>query len=318
MDAKMLIKRAKQQIKILENYYIPRKTKVGSVYAFLEKIIEFEYEHIEILDSTLQSVFDVLCKDLVRQAENLAKTIQASNYEDVDLDEAKNLLFLVIGVENYLSAIARLPWEIGRKVSFREKMNIRSIFRKKLHSLYDPLRKIPVRGTKVKVIITGSLAAGASDWKMIAGGFIPKPSDYGLPKEYRKATKSIYRKLDEDLNVPVKLKPKMADVDILIMSEVIYYSLDPVFKQKTWLYKLGEKYQTGVGASPILDKLHQGLLNTKIGGISGRWVNYVVIKDEESYERYMQSRRNFIKGLEKQIGKKIKIRDAMILDEVIR
>lgn len=310
MDADWLIRKCKEHLRILDNYYIPEKERLEKVQGFLEQVIGFEYRQIKILDSELESVFDVLCKDIVRQSSDFISS------GTKNLGDAKNLLYLILSIESYLSGIEKLPWKIGRKLSFLEKIRIRRIFRKKLHRAAAQLR--PVRGTRARIELTGSLARGYSDWKLINGGDIPKPSDYNIPREFRKASKSVYRKLDEQLNLPRQLKPLMSDVDFLIMNEVIFDSINPNYSYKGWSFKLGEKYQTGVGASIIMEKLHQSLINAKIGGIKGRWVNYVVIRDEAGYRRYQEERLRQVQELEQKTGKKIEITDVLILDEIIR
>jgi hypothetical protein len=311
MDIKGLIKRCKEHMRILDNYYIPEEERLKNLYIFLEEVIAFEYQQIEILDNSLQSVFDVLCKDLIRQSKLFI------NSRSQNIEDGKKLLTLIISVESYLADIDKKPWILGRKLSWGEKSNIKRIFLRKLHDSYDAKNNRSVRGTKVTVILSGSLAKGSSDWKLINGGAIPKPSDYDIPREYRKPN-SIYKKLDQELNVPYALKPKMSDVDILIISEVIFDSIDKAYSENGWSFRLGEKYPTGVGASDILTKIHQSLNNTKIGGIKGRWVNYAVLRDKDDYNYYLEQRLKAINKLEVRIGKKIKIQDILILDQVIK
>lgn len=305
-----IIKEAKQYLRLLDNYYINEDIKKERIVGFFQEVIKYEFQHIKILDASLQSIFDKLCQDIIRIA-----TIFI-NSKEKDLNEARNLLMLIVSVENYLSDIEKLPWQIGRKISFFEKLKIRSIFRKKLHDGYDEKTKRSVRGTRVFVKLTGSLAKGYSDWKLINGGKIPKPTDYNIPREYRKS-KSIYSKLDEDLNIPQKLKPLMSDVDILVINEVIFDSLNMIFAHKDWSFRLGEKYMQGVGDSPILGKIHQALLGIKIGGIRNRWINYIILRDEEGYAKYTASRNEAVQALENKIGKKVAVEDVLILDETI-
>ena len=304
MDIRNLIRLTREHLRILENYYIPQEERVSKVQQFLDTVIEFEYGQEIELEREHEEVFFTLCEDIVRQAQDFQGVVRPT------LSEAKRLLRLILSIERYLSDIERLPWILGRKVTGREKRNIRNIFRRVLHLAYDPNSRRAVRGTKVVVKITGSLATGASDWKLVNGGNVPKPVDADLPRELKKA-------IDSQLQLPQELKPLMSDVDILIVNEVIYGSILRDFARTSWSYKLGEKYPTGVGASEIIKQIHQKLLGTSIAGIRGRWANFIVLKDLSGYLKYMENRRIQITKIEKKVGKEIMIRDVLILDEIV-
>ncbi len=310
MNIKRLLKECRQYLRLLENYHPPEEVRIARVKEFLQKVVAFEYTQIKSFEASQQDVFSTLCRDIVRQSTTFLSTPKPS------INDAKNLLYLILEMEHYVEETTHQVWVIGRKVSFLEKLNIRRIFKKVLHSAYDPKSKRPVRGTKIMVKIAGSLATGASDWKAIEGN-VPKPSDYSLPREYRKATQSFYRELDPELAVPQKLKAKMSDVDILIVNEIIFISIDPFFAETTWSFRLGEKYQTGTGNSPIIQALFEKLIGAKIGGIRSRWVNFMVLRDERGYATYMRQRQREVAKLSAKIGRKISVQDVLILDEPV-
>lgn len=312
MNIENLLEECREKIRLLDNYYAPNDRRVELVCAFLQKVIAFEFDQIEILRAEEESLFTLLCQDLIQQCRHF---LDMPNKNVLD---AKILLLLILSTEQYIFDIEKLPWKIGRKVSFFEKIAIRSVFRKVLHSAYDPKAKRPVRGTRILVKISGSLAIGTSDWKLINAGKIPKPSDYDIPKEYRRKSASLYAKIDEQLLIPAQLKPYMSDVDIFIMNDVIFDSCSPDLKHTPWSFKLGEKYKTGVGGSPILEKIHQALLMVSIGGAKGRWINFVLVRDPKGYENYMINRTREVERVAKKIRKKIQIQDADILDEIIK
>lgn len=309
MDGLQLVAKAKEHLRILENYMIPENIKINKFESFLNVVISFQYEQIKILEARSESIFNLLCNDMIRQA------VLFLNDEEKDIREAKNLLNIIISIEDYILEIDKIPWSLGKKISFLERIKIKSIIKKKLHSAYDEKTGRSVRGTKILVKLTGSLARGYSDWKLINGGNIPRPADYNIPKEYRKS--QVLKKLDSELNVPLELKAKMSDVDLLIMNEVIFDSINKDYAFKPWSFKLGEKYQTGTGGSNILEKLHQSLVNIKIGGIRNRWVNYVVVRDEEGYKQYMSERFKQIKEVENRCGKEIVVNDVLIFEGII-
>jgi hypothetical protein len=307
-----VLKKCRSLLRLFDNYYVEGDTKMLRACQFFHDVIVFEFKQIEVLRAEEESIFIVLCEDIIRQCRQfLAKSGKT-------LEDARTLILIILSVEHYLYDIERLPWKIGQKLSWSEKHNIKRALRVKLHSAYDSKTNQPVRGTRAIVRLCGSLATGHSDWKLINGGEIPKPSDYNLPRQYRKASHSIYRKLDEDLALPAKLKPLMSDVDILIMNKVIFDSCDRHYLYTSWSYRLGEKYQTGLAGSKILGKIHQTLLHVKIAGIRGRWINYIVLCDEHGLTNYMRSRSEEIQRTEKKLGKKIKIQDVEILNEVIQ
>ncbi|MBW3004536.1 hypothetical protein KY310_01780 [Candidatus Woesearchaeota archaeon] len=313
MDIDELLEKCRENLRLIDNYYIPEKVKFAKLNAFLKEVIKFNYSQIKILDASLQSVFDVICKDLIKQCRVFIQN------PDKNVIDARNLLNLILSIETYLKDISRLPWKLGRKVSFFEKIRIKRILRRKLHSAYDPKNKRPVRGTHVKIVLTGSLARGYSDWKLINGGNIPAPTDYSIPAEYLTRSKTVYKQLDEKLLLPLELKKQMSDVDILIQNEVIFDSLSKEYMFKVWgSFKLGEPYPTGLGGSPILKQLHQALQGIKIGGIRGRWVNFIVVRDEKGYNRYMADRMAEIAKVEEKSGKEIDATDVVLLDEVIQ
>ncbi|MEM4263543.1 MAG: hypothetical protein QW666_01445 [Candidatus Woesearchaeota archaeon] len=313
-DVKEVIKKCKENLKIIDNYYIPYKAKIETVKNFFKEVIAFEFQHIKILDAKQESVFTILYNNIIFQCKRFIET------ENPEVLDAKSLLLLIMDVENYIEGIEKLKWKAGRKISRAEIVNLRGIFRRKLHTLYDEKKKRPVRGTRVRVEVVGSISKGFSDWKLINGGDIPrpdfKPSDYDLV--HKMLSEETLQKLDKDLNLPWELKPLMSDVDILIMNEVIFDSIDPYYKKTEWSFKLGEKYPTGAGGSRIIEKLHQSLLYAKIGGIASRWVNYIILRDEKGYANYMASRKKIIEMAEKKAGKKIELRDVLILDEIIQ
>jgi hypothetical protein len=311
MEAEDFIKRCKKCLRIIDNYHIPEDVKLKRVEEFFRQAIHFEHDQVEILDKAKQPVFDLLCNDMIRQCNEFLQS-PAKN-----IDDAKNIMNIMLTVEEYVSDVQKVPWQLGRKVSRIEKMIIRWKFRKALRESYDEKNKRTVRKTRAKIVLTGSLARGRSDWKTITGE-IPKPTDYGLPKEYRTASKTILRQIDTELNLQQELKPLMSDVDILIVNEVLYDSIHQSYSSNGWSFKLGEKYPTGVGASNILAKIHQKLENTKIGGIKGRWVNYIVVRDDKSYNRYIQERNSEVEKLRQKTGKDVDVTDVEILDEIIR
>ena len=137
-----------------------------------------------------------------------------------------------------------------------------------------------------------------------------------MPKEYRLRSKTILKKIDAELNVPRDLKPYMSDVDFVIVNEKIFNSIPRQHRFKDWSIKIGEKYSVPV--SPILSKIHQKLINTKIGGIRNRWINYILLKDEDGYRRYKESREKILKEVERKIGREFIINDILILDELIK
>ena len=315
MGIENLIKRNKKLLRLLDNYFVSNDKKILEVDLFLDQIINFQYGQIKIFNSRDESIFNSLCEDIIKQSNNLKLRIKKEKSFEI-ISKAKNLLKLFLTINRYIKEINDSPWILGKKVNRHEMSNIRGIFRRKLHSAYNNKNKELVRGTKVKILLTGSLTRGYSDWRLINGGDIPKPVDYGLPREYRKK-KSVYKRLDEDLIIPDSLKSKMSDVDILIINEVIYNSIDQNYSYNGWSFRLGEKYPVGVGGSNIITSLHQSLNGTKIGGIRGRWVNYVILKDKKQYGKYLSNRKAEIKKAELKINKKIKIKDIKILDEII-
>ena len=185
-----ILRIARKHLRLLDNYYVPNDVKIKKVKEFLNLVIQFEYGQILELEQKGESVFIILCEDIIRQSEDF---ITYANVRDIK--DAKNLLNIIISIEDYLGVINDLPWLIGRKISGREKRNIKSKLRKVLHNLKGEDGK-PVRGTRVFVELCGSLARGYSDWKLINGGNIPKPTDYNLPKEYRLRSKSILKKMN--------------------------------------------------------------------------------------------------------------------------
>jgi len=76
-----------------------------------------------------------------------------------------------------------------------------------------------VRGTRIKIVVIGSLARGFSDYKYVAG--FPKPTDYELPRTYRKA-------INAEIGVQADLKSKFSDLDLVIVNSIIY---DSIFSQ---------------------------------------------------------------------------------------
>lgn len=313
-DIQELIKECKENIKIIDNYYVPYEIRLEKTKSFFKEVAAFELQHIKILDAKQESVFAILCQDIISKCSMIIET------EKPEIIDAKNTLLLILDIENYIEGIEKLPWIAGRKITGAEVRNLRGIFRRELHSLCDEKKKRPVRGTRVRVEIVGSLTKGFSDWKLINGGSIPrpefKPSDY--ESVHRVTSGETLQKLDKDLNLPWELKPLMSDVDILVMNEVIFDSVDPFYKKTEWSFKLGEKYPTGAGGSRILEKLHQALLYAKIGGISSRWVNYIVLRDEKGYANYVANRKKAIDTAEKKAGKKIQLKDIRVIDEIIQ
>lgn len=300
------ISSAKIMRRLLDNYSVPLDVKTQRTKDFLNSTIKFlNTEHIS-LKNEKKDEFALLVDDVLTQA---ASFIQYSG--KTALDDAIRLLDLIISVEDYLLAVEKVPWKIGRKVSWLEKKRIQSIFRKELKDLYNPQTRRAVRGTRVRVILSGSLAYGVSDYKFIYNtdtGALPKPSDYKLPRKY-------WSIIDSELNVAIELKEKMSDVDILIINEVIYDSMNPSTLQTVYSYKVGEKYRVPLG--PMLSRIHQSLESTKIGGIRGRWVNYVILRDEVGYDRYLRSREGLIHRIEQTTGNVIVIHDVVILDEIV-
>jgi len=313
-DIKELIKECKENIKIIDNYYVPYDVKIEKAKIFFKEAAAFEFQHIKILDAKQESVFTIMYDNIIFQCKLFIET------EKPEVLDAKSLLLLIMDVENYIEGIEKLKWKTGRKISGAEIRNLRGIFRRELHELYDDKKKRPVRGTRVRVEIVGSISKGFSDWKLINGGSIPrpefKPSDYDLV--HKMLSEETLQKLDKDLNLPWELKPLMSDVDVLVMNEVIFDSVDPTYKKTEWSFKLGEKYPTGAGGSRVLEKLHQALLYAKIGGISSRWVNYIVLRDEKGYANYVANRKKVIEMAEKKAGRKIELRDVLIIDEIIQ
>jgi len=226
-----LLRIARKQHRLLENYYVPNEVKIEKIKEFFNLVIQFEYEQIVELEQKGESIFIVLCEDIIRQAKIFLKDPNKQN-----LGEAKNLLNIFISIEDYLSFINELPWIIGRKLSGIERRNIKSKLRRVLQNLKDESGK-PIRGTRVKIELCGSLARGYSDWKLINGGKIPKPTDFKLPKEYRLRSKTILKKIDAELNVPRDLKPYMSDVDFVIVNEKIFNSND-LNKNDLYWFKL--------------------------------------------------------------------------------
>lgn len=302
------IVRVKQIRRLLDNYSVPLETKMERAAEFLQKeAIPFMSEEHKVLDKEKEHEFGLLADDIVVQAVSF---LQSKNRNT--LDDAIQLIILIISVEEYILAVEKVPWKIGKKVSWLEKKRIQNIFRTELRNLYDPGTRKAVRGTNVKIILSGSLARGASDYKFIynSGGMdaLPKPSDYKLPRRY-------WAIIDPELNVAQEIKEKMSDVDILIMNEIIFDSMDPTIRMTEYSYKVGEKYN--VPLTPLLRRIHQALESTKIGGIRGRWVNYVIVRNEAGYERYMASREKTIHGIEEVTGKVVVCHDVVILDEVV-
>lgn len=301
------IVRAKQARRLLDNYSVPHETKMEKISAFLQdQAIPFLSQEHKVLDKIKEHEFGLLADDIVVQAALFLQVKSRNTFDD-----AVQLIDLIISVEEYILAVEKVPWKIGKKVSWLEKRRIQNIFRTELRNLYDPGTRRAVRGTKVRVVLAGSLAYGASDYKFIYNadtGSLPKPSDYKLPRRY-------WAIIDPELNVAQELKEKMSDVDILIMNEVIFDSMDPTIRTTTYSYKMGEKYN--IPLTPLLRRIHQALENTKIGGIRGRWVNYVIVRDEAGYEKYMDNRENVIHHLEEITEKVIICHDVIIVDEVV-
>jgi len=317
MDVDKLLDECKKHIRIVDNYNIPEKEKIAKIKRFLFYVINFEFEHIKILDDTLQSVFDVLCSDIIRQSRMYIKS------ETMDSIDGRNLLNIIRSMESYLKDVSKMTWEVGKKISTFEQFKLRHIFRKTFHSEYDLKTNRPVRGTRARVELTGSLVTGYSNWKVAEQLNVPKPSDYGIVGDLPPETKDVIAKVDKDLDVPYELKKHFSDVDILIQNEVVFDSINPRHCHVTkwpdrWSYKLGEKYTTGTGESNIMAKLHQKLITVKIAGIRGRLVNYIIIRDDKSYGYLMKDRHKLIDKSEQKLTRRIKVEDVPLLDEVIR
>ncbi|MFA5176188.1 MAG: hypothetical protein WC413_02935 [Candidatus Nanoarchaeia archaeon] len=327
MDINSLIKECKEKLRIIDNYLIenpPKDTtkdkeiiktqiRLDIVITFFKKVEEFEFEQIEILDSenSPKSALYNLHASIFNEVSNFIAS------KNTDLDKARKILVLILDLESYFKKIKNKPWDLGKKISLFEQIKLRRIFRKKLHEA-EPINGKVIRGTRVRVLISGSLARGYSDWKSIGNENVLKPTDYGLPREYRKDTKMIYSKIDTELNVHEKLKYLMSDVDILIISEVIFDSIDLSKSTDGWSFRLGEKYDIGLGGSKILGRLLQVLKTVKIGDIKGRCINFYVLRDEEGYNKYLLERQTQINKKGMQIGKKINITDITIIDEIIK
>jgi len=309
------IARAKQVRRLLDNYNVPNKDRIDRVRTFLEKdVLYFMQDEHNALDTQLQSEFTLLCDDIVNRSiaflQYHRKDIPESMRDPREIDDAIYLLNLIIFVEEYLLAIQRLPWQVGRKISWLEKARLRRIFRVILRDLYDPNTRRAVRGTPVIVELTGSLARGESNYKFIENTDLtrfPKPSDYGIPPKFEK--------IDNELKVAQELKHLLSDVDILIMNEVIFDSLPQDLSHRPWSFKVGEKY--GVPIGPMLGKIHQALMNTKIGGIRARQVNYVVVRDKNGYNNYKAARQNLFDGIQQRTGTAVICKDFIILDEIV-
>lgn len=311
-DIIAFLNNAKQMARLLEDYFVPERVRVEKFQQFLkDQVLPFVTRQHEVLVEERKDEFADLCDDIARQSGEMLK--QKPSPEQ--LFKSQELIALVLEIEEYLLAIERLPWRLGRRVSWIERARIRRIFRTVLRDL--TLGRRAVRGTRIIVELCGSLARGESDWKFIenAGEIIPKPADYNL-KILQARFRGRYRKLDAALRVPAALKPYMSDVDILVMNEVLYDSIPAWASENGWSFKVGEKYKKPLG--PLLEKVHQRLLNTPIGGIRGRWVNYVVVRDLEGYERFKSEHEALINRIRTELGAVVVCTDTVILDEVIR
>ncbi len=302
------ITRAKTIRRLLDNYFVPEDIRAKRVNEFLtSQALPFVSQQHTTLDEKKQSIFNLLCDDIKVQATNFLNT--SGERVEVVLIKAKELMNLIINIENYLLAIQRLPWVLGRKVSLLEKARIKGIFLRELRDMHDEQTKRAMRGTYVMVELTGSLVRGVSDYKFIEnsqGERIPKPSDYGLPRRYRK--------LDEELILAQELKAKMSDVDILIVNEVLFDSINPMLGDG-WSFLFGEKYNRPLPL--MLQRLHQALETTKIGGIRGRWVNYVILRDIMGYHHYKQLHEELLHKIQLETQTVVVCTDTIILDQII-
>ncbi len=305
-DIKAFSKRGKQMSRLLDNYFVPENTRLSAFKEFLKNdVLPFVNQQNKTIIAEKEDEFGILCSGI---RDDAIAFLAAKQPDGVMIENAKALLLLILNTESYLIAVERVPWSVGRKVSFLEKRRIRAVFRRKLHSLVANGR--PVRGTRVYVELCGSLTRGASDYKFLMNtdsSSIPKPSDWGIPKQYRK--------LDDALNVPFDLKSKMSDVDILIMNDVIFDSVNPSFSFNGWSFKLGEKYKCPLG--PILESIHQALENTKIGGIKGRWVNYIIVRDAAGLAQYKENHETLMDTISQATTKTVVCMHTLILDEII-
>jgi len=109
--ANELIKKSKENLRIIDNYNIPDETKISSIVSFFTEVINWEYNKIQVLNEKLQSIFNVLCEDIIRQCKEFIAS------PNKNLDKAKNLLNIILSTEQYFAKIEKLPWKIGRKLS---------------------------------------------------------------------------------------------------------------------------------------------------------------------------------------------------------
>lgn len=245
-----LIRDTIRLIKLLDNYSIPEQVRIKKSCDIFKRAMKINYKVFAVLHKGYAGIFDNLIEDIVKKCKifctNKHRTIEG----------ARSLASLILSNERYLFDVANTKWELGAKISKLEKFKLKRLFKKEFHKMGE------VRGTQFIVMVCGSLARGYSDYKFLHK-FVPKPSDYNLPREYRKD-------LDRRLSIHEKLKPKFSDVDIFIMNKVLFECVHPDMVELTrgYIYKLGEKYGSGLGGCRLLKNLHVHLETTNLGGVS--------------------------------------------------
>ncbi len=312
MNEKELIKRCEELLRLLHYESAPQEAVFRKITDFFKDVISFEFEKMEVLDKKQEPEFKGLCQAIIQKCQQFIQS------QTTNLDHAEDILHIVLELESYISNVEHLPWVIGKKISAFEKWNLRSALRTLFHNLYDAAQGRPIRGTHVLVVLAGSLARGYSDYKQIPKTKKPKPSDYDIPKNFLRQEKSLFGHLNRNLIVPTYVKSHLSDVDLLIVNEVLFNSINENLRKNSWMYLLGAKYDRGMGGSLLLDKIYQRISTMKIGGLRGRFINFVILKDEHGYHNYLARRQELLDGLIRRTQREVKINDAIILNQVIR
>lgn len=284
--------RVKSTIRLIDDTYIPLASKMHMLENTLRSVTAMGATELHSLALRDEQSLSLLCEDITAKSGAFLKSPSS-------IESGRELCILILSLSSFFYDYERKPWELGRSVTRHEKSAIRSAIRKVLHNN-------GIRGERCRVEIRGSLARGYSDYKHI--GEIPKPTDYDLPREYRKV-------LDAELGVHQKLKPKLSDVDIFIMNNSIYNSIAPTLR-RTWV-TLGEKYPQGLGGSLPLKYIHEKLSRLRIGGIRGRWPNFRVCANPAAYSLEMQERKRVLAAITQTLEHDIVMHDILVMDEAI-